>query len=278
MFQESHLSLNQRNPRQRQSGNQAHVASLEDPAIGYAHISPYSPQRFDVVGTKADATASRLSTSPTRHSFGTASPFTQQPVLPNTSAGSYDSSQVSGVVEGELSVAMRGMAVEHEHGLSQHPPGPVPQGSSLTDTYASRPAARGLPHVQPQRAPFPTFPQPDYSAYYSAPSRVDYPYSFQDAYGPSETMYGSPALSAASPSLYSGMPAAVQSHSAPNMRNNQSTAFYDYASTGQPLSQFYYPQPILYPPPQPGSAPADGAGHHKRRSMQVSKLTLVSAN
>lgn len=183
-------------------------------------------------------------------------------MLPNTSVGSYDSSQVSGVVEGELSVAMRGMAVEHEHGLSQHPSS-TPQ-MSLSDP--TRPAARGPTHAQPQRPSYPAFPQPEYPAYYSAPSRVDYPYPF-DAYGTSETMYGSPALSAASPALYSGMPAPAIPP-APDMRNSPSAAFYDYASSGRPPSQFYYAQPILYPAPPHNQGPASG-GHSKRRSMQV---------
>lgn len=245
--QESQVALNQRTMRQRQASDNS--------ATGFSQYS-----RYDSIAGKVD---SRLSTSPTRHAFGTASPYsTQQPVL---STGSYDSSQVSAMVEGDLSVAMRGMAVEHENGLSQHPTAAQPQASSPN---ASRPGV--LP--QPQRPPFPAFPQPDYSAYYNAASHVDYTYSF-DAYPTSETMYGSPALSAASPSLYPGIPAqGLQTHPPPAMRSPQSSTFFDYASSARPPSQYYYPaQAMMYHPPPPTSAPT-GGGHLKRRSMQVSNM------
>lgn len=258
------MPLNQRGPRQRQNGTHVHGAATEDPAVGFPSISSF-PQRFDTVGGKADSAASRISTSPNRHSFGTASPFSIPPVLPNTSAGSYDSSQVSGVIEGELSVAMRGMAVEHEHGIFQHPSAPTPQVSSLADLHTSRPAARTVPLTQPQRSSFPGFPQPDYSAYYNGAS-----YSF-DVYQTTENMYGSPALNGASPTLYAGMPTpAIQPHSAPDMRGSPS-AYYDYTSSGRPPSYYYAAQPMMYhaaPPPNHGVA-GGGGGHQKRRSMQV---------
>ena len=202
-----------------------------------------------------------MSTSPTGHAFG--SPYSaQQPGLPTTSSavGQYDSA----MIENDLSVAMRGMAVEHEHGLSQHPPATAPPHVS-TFGDASRAAARGS-LTQPQRPPFPSFPQADYSAYYSGLS----PYSY-DAYPTSDNIYGSPALSTANASLYAGIPAqAIQPHPPPDMRSPQSASFYDYGASGRPPSQYYYPQAMMY---LTSSSPA--MGHHKRRSLQVSNSTML---
>lgn len=263
--QDPGTAVNLCGPRQRHTST--HGAAL-DHASGFPQVTNYSPQRFGYSGAEFLLTQSRISTSPTGHSFNATSPFSsQQSILPST--GPYDS--VSSVVEGDLSVAMRGMAVEHEHGLSQHPATAAP-ASTLADSHASRQINRPAPLAQPQRPHFPTFPQPDYSAYYNNPSA--YPF---DAYTTSDPMYGSPAMSTASPSLYPGIPAqAIQPHPPPDMRSPQSASFYDYSASGHVSSQYYYPpQPILYHAPPPGSAPA-GGGHHKRRSVQVGQTVPLS--
>jgi hypothetical protein len=206
-----------------------------------------------------------MSTSPTGHTFGSPYSAQQSGLLTSPSAvGAYDSVQVSTVIEGDLSVAMRGMAVEHEHGLTQHPPATAPPHVS-TFSDASRAGNRGSSLAQPQRSAFPAFPQADYSAYYSGPS----PYSF-DVYGTHDPIYGSPALSTASPALYPGIPAqTIQPHPPPDMRSPQSATFYDYGASGRPPSQYYYPlQPMMY---LTSSSPA--SSHHKRRSLQVSSMS-----
>lgn len=175
--------------------------------------------------------------------------------------GSYDPNQNSQSVDDDLSAALRGMAVEHDNGLSQHPL--TPPSATHSDLHAQRPPVYNT--TQHQRPPYATFPQPDYSAYYNVPSRGDYPYPY-DAYTTPDTMFASPALSAASaaPSVYPGMPA--QHHAAPDMRGPQSGLFYDYSGSGRPGSQFYYPQAMLYPT---GPGPTSGGqGPHKKR-MQV---------
>ena len=196
---------------------------------------------------KDATTAQRYTgTSPTRSgAYGPgSSPFTgQQPLVQAGAAGgNYDA---SATVDGELTVALRGMAVEDEYGSV---PGFRPAVATQSVGFnAQTPvlSGRGIPNAQP-RAPFNGFPQPDFSGYYSGHSRVDFPY--YDAYraAADPTLYAaSPALSAATAaSTYSSMGpgGALHPHMVADVHSQQ---YYDY-STGRQGSYFYPSQPVMF--------------------------------
>lgn len=168
----------------------------------------------------------------------------------NAASGSYDA---SATVEGELAVALRGMAVEEEYGSV---PGFRPMGAQMsTFNGQTNPATagRGVAAGQPSRAPFNGFPQPDFSGYYQGHSaRMDFPFPY-DAYGRANadpSLYAaSPALSAATAaSTYSGIgPAAMHPHMLTDVHGQQSNMFYDYANSGRQGAGYYYAtQPVMY--------------------------------
>ena len=185
--------------------------------------------------------------------------------------GNYDSLQSTSLVDSDLSVALRGMAVEEDYGLQN---GAYRQGSQ-----------QGLPvrgPQQPPRGPYGGYPQTEYAAYYSGPS-----YSY-DAYRttPDHSMYGSsPALTAATaaPSVYPGLgPQTLHPHTMTDLHTQQ---FYEYVGSPRTLgSQYYYPtQPLVYHAPpshSPMLAPHQLAGGDKRRdqvcSWSVSPLSRLT--
>ncbi|KAL4253133.1 hypothetical protein ABKN59_004100 [Abortiporus biennis] len=225
----------------------------------------YSPQRYDNGTAKEPATPSRYTpTSPTRNvGYGPgSSPFSvQQPLLSANANGTYDATQV----EAELTVALRGMAVEDDYAA---------QTGAYRAQMANQAAAQsatqnrgGVPSMQQTRGGFNGFPQPDYSAYYTGPT--PYPY---DAYRatPDPSLYGgSPALStAAAAGVFPGLgPQALH----PTMTDMHGQQFYDYNSTGRPASQYYYPtQPMMYPghPPLHSGMPPASLSNKKQQGMQ----------
>ncbi|KAI0362218.1 hypothetical protein OH77DRAFT_1416440 [Trametes cingulata] len=127
--------------------------------------------------------------------------------MANTSpVGTYESLQsTSSLVDNELSVALRGMAVEDEYGVS-------PQ--QMTYRQGSQPASAappsGLPGLrgpqQPPRGPYGGYAQTEYAAYYTGPS-----YSY-DAY-----------RAAPDPSMYASSPALTPATAAPNVYPGNST-------------------------------------------------------
>ena len=252
--------------------------------------SSFSPQRFDK-GAK--------SVSPTRSGgFAASSPFAPQsvalPVHGPNSQGTFDVPQSTSNVD-ELSLGLRGMAVEDDYGASQ-----------TAMHYRAHQAAQGIPtgpqipqnrppiplQQQPPRPGYGTYPQADYSAYYAtgAPGRepfaVEYPYgydSYRNTTDPT-TMYGSAPAPNPAPSpggLYPSVsPQAIHPHAHPEMHRSPSGVFYDYNGAARATgSQFFYPQAMVYHPPPPTHSPmsnpqltavAAASLNDKKRELQAS--------
>ncbi|KAF7793217.1 hypothetical protein EIP86_004327 [Pleurotus ostreatoroseus] len=187
------------------------------------------------------------------------------------------------MVEHDLSLAFRGMAVEDEFGAGQ----PYRQGGLASQTsaatgqaHASPPQPMRGPHpMQQPRGPFPGYPQAEYAPYYTGPSRVDYPYPYE-GYRPNDNMYASsPALSTATPApnVYPGM--APHPHAVPDIHNQQ---FYDYSGSTRPPSQFFYPsQPLMYAPPHSpmtGQTKKRGMQYNPPQPQQLPPQTLIYPN
>ena len=252
--------------------------------------SSFSPQRFE--------SGVANSASPTRSgTFVTSSPFASQPAALPVHGGNpqqtFETSQASTAAD-ELSLGLRGMAVEDDYGASQaasyraqqHAQGPPP---SVTPV----PQVRAPPQTQPQplRPAYGTYPQTDYSTYYAAgaPGRetfaVEYPYGY-DSYRntPDPTMYGSapaPSVAASPGGMYASVsPQPMHPHAHPDPHRNPSGVFYEYSGAARPSgSQYFYPphQAMVYHPPPPTHSPmpnpqltAAVALNDKKRELQAS--------
>ncbi|KAI0950570.1 hypothetical protein AcV7_008993 [Taiwanofungus camphoratus] len=237
-----------------------------------------------VLSTPSSTVPKQGQFSPQRYDAG----LGQQPLLQNNSpVGGYDSLQASSIVDNELSIALRGMAVEDEYNMSQQHQSyrqqMVPSQSSTMTPQAAQPSLpqiRTPAQVQQPRAPYSGYHQTDYTSYYTGPSaRVDYQYTY-DAYRttPDPSLYASsPALSAATavPNVYPGIgPQALHLHAVADIHGQQSGVFYDYNQPSRALgAQYYYPpQPIVYHPPPSHSpmlaAPTPGSIPDKKRDVQ----------
>ena len=231
----------------------------------------FSPQRYDNIGK--DASNARFNAdSPTRGYNGySAQHSALQGVMPSTN---FESLQSASAVNDELSLALRGMAVEDEFTVHSR------QQASQT-LSASHP--RALPMHQP-RGPYSGYAQTDFSPYYSVPSGreyIEYSYSYETPRAaPDLSVYASPILSnAASANIYTGVspPAPHHLNIIADMHRQQAGLFYDYIPGARPHgSQYFYPhQPVMYPPthspiinPQLNS-PNHGAIIDKKRDLQV---------
>ena len=198
-------------------------------------------------------------------------------VGPNASpVATYDSLQTSALVDTDLSVALRGMAVEDEYSLSQqhnaYRQGPQPSGM----VPAASPGHPLRGPQQPPRGPYGGYPQTDYTQYYTGPS-----YSY-DAYRatPDPSLYGSsPALTpaAAAPNVYPGLgPRTLHPHAMTDIHAQQ---FYDFVGSPRTLgSQYYYPgQPLVYHPSHsPMLTPHPLAGGDKRHDQVRMPVPVLS--
>ncbi|THH33930.1 hypothetical protein EUX98_g248 [Antrodiella citrinella] len=238
-------------PLHRQRQTSAPSTSLHNTPTSIGKTGQYSPQRYDGNSMKDATPAQRYNgTSPTRAgAYGPGSPFTgQQPLMQaNATSGNYDAT-----VDGDLAVALRGMAVEDEYGsvpaFRQPSMGTQSSGFNAQNSALS---GRGVPNAQPPRAPYNGgFPQPDFTGYYSGHSRVDFP--FYDAYraATDPSLYAaSPALSAATAaSTYSNIgPAGLHPHMMADVHGQQSNMFFDPSASGRQGSAYFYPtQPVMY--------------------------------
>lgn len=266
-------------PGRQRPGNGPSVAALMTPPGPVPRAGRYNRS----VGREAIGATTYPASSPTKPvTFRAGSPFGAQPQVHASSGmiGPYDSVS-SAAADEQLSSALRGMVVEDEYGLTQHPnPRPSSQPHPPNSAEQSRSAvsqARGHQHSQQPVAPFGTFPQPDFGSYYNTPSRVDFPYPF-DAYRAQDPMFGSPALSPANPAtlIYPGM--SNRGHQrmgdlpSPHVR-----VFYDYSAANRPASHYYYPQVMPFqhvgpPPAHPGGSPV-----FKKQAGPVSSSKLFFA-
>lgn len=266
-------------PLHRQRQASAPSTSLHSTPSSIGKTGQFSPQRFDTANMKDSTAAQRYTgTSPTRSgAYGPgSSPFSgQQPLMQgNPATGTYDA---SATVDGELAVALRGMAVEDEYGSVPGFRPTVATPSSAFNAQTPVLSGRGIPNAQHPRGPFNGFPQPDFTGYYPGHSRVDF--SYYDAYraAADPSMYAaSPALSAATAAgTYSGVgPAGMHPHMLADVHAQQSNMFYDYSAAGRQGSYFYPTQPIMFHShPSVPSMPTPSIQADKK---QVSNLMFAS--
>ncbi|KAJ7774584.1 hypothetical protein DFH07DRAFT_680562, partial [Mycena maculata] len=151
----------------------------------------------------------------------------------------------SGAADNDLSLAMRGMAVEDDfsalHARQQAQSSmPIPAQVSAQ--------MRALPQ---QRNVYNTYPGTEYGFYPPGPGRdsFDYPYV---GYGNTDpSAYGSSGVPM-SPALYPNVPQTLHPASL-DIRQQQPPVYFDYNSAARPPSQFFFPPPqgMMYPPHSP---------------------------
>jgi hypothetical protein len=183
------------------------------------------------------------------------------------------SGHTSSAVNEDLSVTLRGMAVEDDFTV-QH---------NRQHTTSSVPHPGGPSVSQPR--PYSGFA--DYNPYYTVPavreSYVDFSYGYGAYRGPTDAnIYPSPAIGAA-PLGSSYPPVAPQGlHSnVPDIHRTQQGVFFDYGATAHRGSQFYYPmhQPVMYPQPTHSlmiASQLPATLVDKKREMQVRHCTTSS--
>jgi hypothetical protein len=153
--------------------------------------------------------------------------------------------QVSSVVENELSLGLRGMAVEDDHGQYRQ------QSNGVASHSAAAPQVRAPPLMVQGRPPYGSYPQADYSSYYTNGATrdhyMDYGYGYSAQTDPSLYPSSAGMNNTSTTSLYPGVsPQALH----PNAHaGQQSSMYYDYSASARSPSQYYYPahQPIMYP-------------------------------
>lgn len=178
--------------------------------------------------------------SPSHPTYGS-SPFSAQ-------NGTFD---VTSMVEKELSLGLRGMAVEDDHINNQYRQPSVPSQPNGVSHHSVSPQARPTPMVQ-GRTSYGGYPQADYSSYYTngAPRDpyMDYGYAYSTPADPS--LYPPAAGGMNSNSLANVYPGVSPQTLHPNVSaGQQSGIYYDYSASTRSPSQYYYPthQPMIYP-------------------------------
>ncbi|KAH7889679.1 hypothetical protein F5I97DRAFT_1800915 [Phlebopus sp. FC_14] len=238
----SPLSLH--HARQRQA-TVAQVAALAGPRIddrSSAKTGQFSPQRFDNGLGKDPSVSNRYPPSPSHPAGYGSSAFIGQ-------NGAFDSTQVSSIVENELSLGLRGMAVEEDHVNTQYRQHSASSQSNSV-THHSSTVVRPHPQMVQGRAPYGSYPQADYSSYYSSAAArdpyMDYGYGYSTPADP--LLYPSSGINNTSPaSIYPSVsPQALHPNAS---ASQQSGMYYDYSASARSPSQYYYPphQPMMYP-------------------------------
>ncbi|OBZ75114.1 Pumilio 2 [Grifola frondosa] len=201
------MTDNQQKKDLSQLARQRQVAGLPTSSSTVSKQAQFSPQRYDSV-------------------------LGQQPLMPAGSPGTYESLQTASMVDNDLSMALRGMAVEDEYSISQQNAAYRQQTvvpSSGHPAQPSIPQIRTPHHVQQPRAPYGGYQQADYAAYYNGSSgRLDYHQYTYDAYRatPDPSLYASsPALSASTtaPNVYPSLaPQTLHPHAVTDLHSQQS--------------------------------------------------------
>jgi hypothetical protein len=168
-------------------------------------------------------------------------------------------------VNDELSVALRGVAVEEDYQSQQN-------SQHLISAPSGFPS-RGPPQISQSR-PYGVYPLTDFNPYFSVPSvGPDYSYAYDAYRGPSDpSMYTSPGIGNGSPgNIYSTMaPQGLHPQIMSDLRA-QPSHFIDYGANVGPV--YFSPhQSVMYPQPNhsPMIAPQIPATlADKKREMQV---------
>jgi len=135
------------------------------------------------------------------------------------------------------------MAVEDDHAQYRQQPS---QSNSITSHSAAAPQVRAPLMVQ-GRPLYGSYPQADYSSYYTNGATrdhyMDYGYGYNTQTDPSLYPSSAGMNNTSTPSIYPG----VSHPNAP--AGQQSSMYYDYTASARSPSQYYYPahQPIMYP-------------------------------
>lgn len=227
---ESHSQLNYARSRQV---NVAQTGSFTGSRIDdRSKNGRFSPQRYDNLGK--DTNNTRFNTgSPVYGNYASQ----EQVALQGAATTTYDP------VSDELSLAIRGMAVEDEFNVQGHQ-------QSFTPSHA-----RATGQHQP-RGPYAGYAQGNYGSYYSVAPTREYPeYSYgYEPYraAPEPSLYPSPILgSTASGAMYPGVsPPTLHPNSVSDVHRPQAGLFYDYAQGARPHGSpfFYSHQPLMYTP------------------------------
>lgn len=228
----------------------------------------YSPQRYENnLGKDTGTSRYNAATSPSGTSF--------------TSGmnGGYDS-----IVDNELTLGMRGMAVEDDYASSQHYRQPATGSHSQSGLQVRAP-----PPMQQGRGLYNGYAQTDYPAYYSNSNGMEYGYPYGNTADLSLYASSGGMSNGASPAnMYPGVtPQAMHHNAVADFNRQQPGLFYDYSGQARPHgSQYYYPahQGMLYPAmaslsPMPTpqlSAAIPAALTDKKRDLQASSWCPIS--
>lgn len=229
--------------RQRQA-TAAQAAALSTPSKS----GQYSPQRYENnLGKDTNPPRYNAAASPNGPNFG------------STLNSAYDSA-----VDNELSIGLRGMAVEDDYSYRQQTQG------------QTAPQVRAPPPMQQQnRGPYNGYVQADYSAYYANGNGVEYAYPYGNNTDPS--LYAASAgitNGTSNGSMYPGVsPQTMHPTAVAEYNRQQASLYYDYP-------RHYYPghQAMLYPTmPSPMPTPQLSAAtpatlSDKKRDLQVGSL------
>lgn len=194
------------------------------------------------------------------------------------------------MVDNELSLGLRGMAVEDDQVNAQyrqqHPPA---HGTNVPHSSNAIPQVRPPPQVVQGRAPYPGYAQTDYSSYYTSGAArdpyMDYGYGYSAPQDPSLYPPSSGMNNTTAPSIYPQV--SPQALHAPASAPQQSAVYLDYSGSARSPSQFYYPphQAMMYaavpplspmPTPQLSAAVPAGMPDKKQVCVYVSCLHLFA--
>lgn len=282
-----HAQINLHHARQRQATvTQAALSAprMDDRSAGSKN-GQFSPQRYDNTLGK-DTNRYPSSTSPSRP-FGSG-PFPGQNGIQGVTPN-YDNLQTpSNLVNEDLSLALRGMAVEDDYSAQ----GKVPPQNGVPPSH---PSSRAPPIPVP-RGPYSGYPQGEYSGYYSMlggrDSYADYSYGYEPYRSSSDpSMYSSPVNNASPSGLFPGVSSQTLHHgSSITEMHRQQGVYFNFAgdfSAGArpPGSPYYYAghQAALYSQPShspmltpqlPHNAPATLGD--KKREMQFNIQQQIS--
>ncbi|KAG1715699.1 hypothetical protein ID866_1462 [Astraeus odoratus] len=207
---------------------------------GSAKSGQFSPQRFDH-GLGKDGRYS--SASPSHPGAYGPSRFPGQ-------NGGFDSVQVSSMVDNELSLGLRGMAVEDDQVNGQYRQAPPVQPTNVSHPSPAVPSVRPPPQIVAGRGLYPGYPQ-DYSSYYTSGAvrdpYMEYGYGYSAPPDPSLYPSSTGMNNTSPPSIYPAVPS--QTLHPPASNAQQSGVYFDYSGPGRSPSQFYYPphQAMMYP-------------------------------
>ena len=152
------------------------------------------------------------------------------------------------MVENELSLGLRGMAVEDDHVNNPYRQPPVPLQPNGVSHHSVSPQVRPSLMVQ-GRTPYGGYPQADYSYYNNGAPRdpyMDYGYGYSTT--ADHSLYpGGGMNNNSSANVYPGVsPQTLHPNAS---AGQQSGIYYDYSASARSPSQYYYPthQPMIYP-------------------------------